>query len=237
MDLFHITDDLIEQLSSFTVSPPVTHVYNPLVYARRPYDLYLQKFGSSPKEVLLLGMNPGPWGMVQTGIPFGTIHHVRDWLNIEGPVQQPVFPHPKRPVSGFSCHRKEISGDRICGWLRKTFKHPTDFFDRFFIANYCPLAFFEHNGRNRTPDRLSAADKKRLFSGCDLALQRTVTYFNPSFVVGIGRFAEKRINHSLAEFNLKTGFIPHPSPANPAANRQWEKLAQENLKNLGIAMP
>ena len=34
MSLKQITDDLIADLDGLTFGPPVTHVYNPLVYAR-----------------------------------------------------------------------------------------------------------------------------------------------------------------------------------------------------------
>ena len=61
---------------------PVTHVYNPLVYAWAPHEAYLRRFGGARKRVVFLGMNPGPFGMAQTGVPFGEIAAVRGWLRI-----------------------------------------------------------------------------------------------------------------------------------------------------------
>ena len=46
--------------------PPVTCVYNPLAYAWRAHEQYLRAYGAPPKRVVFLGMNPGPFGMVQT---------------------------------------------------------------------------------------------------------------------------------------------------------------------------
>src|SRR5689334_19565275 len=83
--------------------PPVASVYNPLDYAWPAHELYLRRYGAGPKRVLFLGMNPGPFGMVQTGIPFGQIAAVRDWLKIETPIGSPSKPHPKRLVTGFDC--------------------------------------------------------------------------------------------------------------------------------------
>src|SRR5881296_2437323 len=92
---------------------PVTYVYNPLVYAWAPHEAYLRKFADKPKRVVFLGMNPGPFGMVQTGVPFGEITFVRDWLQVGGPVGKPIREHPRRSVTGFSCNRSEVSGLRL----------------------------------------------------------------------------------------------------------------------------
>ena len=54
-------------------SEPIHYVYNPLVYAREPHEAYLEKWGAKPKEIVLVGMNPGPFGMAQTGVPFGDV--------------------------------------------------------------------------------------------------------------------------------------------------------------------
>jgi single-strand selective monofunctional uracil DNA glycosylase len=209
-------------------------VYNPLEYARKPYQQYLKRYGGRPKEVVLVGMNPGPWGMAQTGIPFGEVKIVRDWLGIEAPVGKPSHIHPKRPVQGFACPRSEVSGKRLWGWAKEAFKTPERFFARFFVANYCPLVFYEEGGRNRTPDSLRAAEKKPLMSACDLALRRTVEWFKPRYVVGIGSFAEGRAREALSGLHVTVGRISHPSPANPRANRGWEPLIRKEFASIGI---
>ena len=74
-------------------SAPVRYVYDPLIYARVPYEMYLARFGAGKKRVVFLGMNPGPWGMAQTGVPFGEVAAVKTWLGISGSVKSPVrFP-------------------------------------------------------------------------------------------------------------------------------------------------
>ena len=65
-------------------------------------------------------------------------------------------------VLGFECRRSEVSGARLWGWARDRFGTPQRFFERFFVANYCPLAFMEASGANRTPDKLSAAEQQEL---------------------------------------------------------------------------
>jgi single-strand selective monofunctional uracil DNA glycosylase len=218
-------------------APPVTHVYNPLQYAWAPQRAYLQRFAASPREVLLMGMNPGPWGMAQTGIPFGEVSIVRDWLGLEAPVGQPPLPHPKRPIQGFACTRSEVSGKRLWGWARDRFGTPEHFFARFYVHNYCPLCFMESSGRNFTPDKLPAAERVPLQAACDKALASLVKVLQPRYVVGVGNFAEARLRAALPDFEGTIGRIPHPSPASPAANRDWAGAAEAALKALGIALP
>jgi len=232
--LIRISREEARALGKIRIGPPVTHVYSPLIYAREPWERYLQKYARAPKEALFVGMNPGPWGMAQTGVPFGTVGLVRDWLGIEGKVGRPERPHPKRPVLGFDCPRREISGERFWGWARRRFGTPERFFDRFFVANYCPLLFLEASGRNRTPDKLPAAERAPLERACDRALRQTILLLRPRVVVGVGHFAEARSRHALAGLDLQIGRIPHPSPASPAANRGWAKQAERAFAQLGV---
>lgn len=146
--------------------------------------------------------------------------------------------HPKRPVEGFSCKRREVSGKRLWGWAKKTFGTPETFFTRFFVANYCPLMFLEESGRNRTPAQIPMAERKRFLAPCDQALRETVLYFQPRHVVGIGAFAADRAKAALSGLDVSLGRITHPSPANPKANKGWEdcilkEFAQMGIENLG----
>jgi len=236
MELNAVIDDLLEDLRPLQFGPPVTHVYNPLEYARKAYDHYLQRYARSPREIVLVGMNPGPWGMAQTGVPFGEVTAVRDWLDIETQIGRPSAIHAKKPVTGFACPKSEVSGKRLWGWAKSTFGSPQKFFARFFVANYCPLLFLESSGRNRTPDKLKAGEKKPLFSACDRALRRTVLWFKPRFVVGVGKFARDRAVIALDGMDVTISGINHPSPANPRANRGWEKLIAEEFKTIGIKL-
>jgi single-strand selective monofunctional uracil DNA glycosylase len=234
MSLNKIIDDLLKDLRPLRFGPPVTHVYNPFEYAKEAYALYLQRYAGRPKEVVLLGMNPGPWGMAQTGVPFGEVTAVRDWLGIEVPVGTPTLMHPKRPIEGFACKRSEVSGRRLWGWARDTFSAPERFFSRFFVANYCPLLFIEASGRNRTPNNLRAAERQPLLAACDRALRRTIEWIKPRFVIGVGQFARERARDALSGSDAIIGQITHPSPANPKANQGWDTLIVKELSVLGI---
>ena len=236
MNLDAINDELLKELKKLRFGPPVTHVYNPLEYARKAYDRYLQRYAGSPREVVMLGMNPGPWGMAQTGVPFGEVAAVKKWLKIEAPIGVPAKMHPKRPVDGFGCRRSEVSGRRLWGWAGKTFQSPDHFFARFFVANYCPLLFLEESGRNRTPNTLPKAELKPLLTACDRALRLTVEWMGPRYVVGIGEFAARQARTALADLDVRVGRITHPSPANPKANQGWEALVEKEFADMGIQL-
>jgi len=217
---------------------PVAHVYNPLIYAWPAHEIYLRRYGDSRKRVLFLGMNPGPFGMAQTGIPFGEIAAVRDWLGIRATIERPPDEHPKRPVMGFKCTRTEISGQRLWGLFAKRFGSAEKFFEEHLVVNYCPLAFVESSGRNRTPDKLPLKERTALFAACDEHLREIVRLLDPEWLIGVGVLAAKRARDvigSIAGLNPPcVGQILHPSPACPASNNDWASIATKQLRNLGV---
>jgi single-strand selective monofunctional uracil DNA glycosylase len=235
MEPVRIAQSLSRAVSKLAFAPPVTHVYNPLEYAREPHERYLERFARRGVDALLLGMNPGPWGMAQTGVPFGEIAAVRDWLGIAGRVDRPSPEHPKKPVDGFACRRSEGSGKRVWAWAAERFATPEAFFARFFVWNFCPLCFLEEGGRNRTPDKLPVAEREPLYAACDRALAQIVAALAPRMVVGIGKFAEQRARDVLGDA-VPIGAILHPSPASPLANRGWAPQAERQLAALGIEL-
>lgn len=231
-----ITDDLVADLAGLTFGPPTAYIYNPLVYARPSWDLYCEKYGQGRPEALLWGMNPGPFGMSQSGVPFGEVSFARDWLGIEAHVGKPPKEHPKRPIDGFACTRSEVSGARLWGWAKDAYGTPEAFFARFFVANFCPLVFMEESGRNRVPEKLPKEEREPMFAACDRAMLRTIQHFEPRFVIGVGKFAEDRLRSVLdgTGINVIIGRVPHPSPASPLANAGWSNLMTKALADLGL---
>ncbi len=236
MTLESITDDLISALSELDFESPVTHIYNPLEYARSAWDLYCSRYGMGPKEIVLVGMNPGPFGMAQCGVPFGEVQHVKEWLGIETPIGKPPVEHPKRPVLGFDCTRSEVSGRRLWSWAKDRYQTPDAFFSRFFITNYCPLVFMEESGRNRIPEKLPKSERVPMFEACDAALRQTIELLQPKYVVGVGKFAERKAKAVVGDLDVIIGSVPHPSPASPLANRGWAPLMTAGLESMGISI-
>lgn len=237
MVLEAITRELVAPLGNLRFPAPVACVYHPLDYAWDVHRSYLERFGRGHKEALFVGMNPGPFGMVQTGVPFGEVEAVRSWLGLRGEVKKPAQEHPARPVTGFACTRTEVSGKRMWGWAAHRFVLPDRFFRRFFVHNYCPLAFVADSGANLTPDKLPQPATRELYRLCDRLLQQTVAALRPRYVIGIGAFAEAQARRAIGEGRgVRFGRIPHPSPASPVANRGWEPLVDAALQDLGFAV-
>lgn len=224
---------LAKKVDTLAFAEPVTHVYNPLRYAWAPHEAYLRLLPASGVRVLLLGMNPGPWGMAQTGVPFGEVASVRGWLDIEAKVKRPADEHPKRPIEGFACQRSEVSGRRLWGLFAERFESAQAFFAEHFVANYCPLVFMEATGKNHTPDKLPAEEREPLDAACDEHLSTLLKATDPEWVIGVGKYAERCLKR-VAGDTIRVGTILHPSPASPAANRGWAEAATKQLIEAGV---
>ena len=220
-------------LAELRFSKPVEVVYDPTRHASKPHRMYLRKYGHSKKRVLLLGMNPGPYGMVQTGVPFGEVAATRDFLGIEAKVSAPDPEHPKRPVTGFQCTRSEVSGRRLWGWVAQRFGTADAFFKDHFVHNFCPLVFMADSGRNITPDKLLKAERDAMYAICDELLRQVTATLEPEVVVGVGAFAETRVRATLGD-TVRVARLPHPSPASPAANKGWDALANRAFDEAGL---
>jgi len=210
----------------------------------------VRRFAAGPRRVVFLGMNPGPYGMMQIGVPFGEVAAVRDWMGIRAAIARPAHEHPKRPIQGFDCTRSEVSGRRLWGWAAQRFGSADDFLAQSFVLNYCPLVFLEASGRNFTPDRLPAAQARPLEDACDRHLRAAIAALQPQWAIGIGGFAAQRLQAVLgagkdtsasaspsaapATPTIRIAQILHPSPASPAANRGWAEAVDRTLETLGV---
>jgi len=235
-ELIASTRRLAVELRDLRFAEPVACVYRPLDYAWQAHQRYLEKFGRGRKRVVFLGMNPGPFGMVQTGVPFGEVAAVRDWMGIHEAVGKPVAEHPKRPVEGFACQRSEVSGRRLWGLFAERFGTAAAFCKNHFVLNYCPLVWMTATGANLTPDKLPAAEMAPVEQACLNHLSELIPLLEPAFLIGVGAFAEERLHRAAAACGstARIGRILHPSPASPAANRGWAQAATRQLAELGV---
>lgn len=235
-ELIASTQRLANDLRDLSFSAPATHVYRTLDYTWEAHQTYLERYGNGRKRVVFLGMNPGPFGMTQTGVPFGEIAAVRDWLGIETAISKPANEHPKRPVDGFSCQRSEVSGRRLWGYFAQRFGTPDTFFKDHFVLNYCPLVWMSATGANLTPDKLPAAEMAPVEEACQKHLGEVIALLKPEWLIGVGAFAEERLKRAAEKSgsSAKIGRVLHPSPASPAANRGWAEAAERQLTALGV---
>lgn len=216
------------------------YTYNPLSYALEPYTAYITRYGRGPVgRNLLVGMNPGPWGMAQIGAPFGDPVTVREWMGITGQVQPFADAHRRCPVRGFSSHRREGSGKRLYGWAGRQYGSAERFFEHFFVLNYFPLMLLDKDGKNLTPERLPATERAMAAAVCDPHLRACLRAIEPRCVAGVGHYAAEQARRVVNQLSLAIPVpsLVHPSPANPRANRGWEVLAEAELSAAGVEFP
>lgn len=227
------TQDLVNKLEKLTFSEPISHTYNPLTYAWDSHLDYLKKYSTTKKKVLFMGMNPGPFGMAQTGVPFGEIAAVSDWMGINRLVNEPAKMHPKRPILGFGCPKSEVSGKRLWGLFAEYYPKANDFFTDHYVTNYCPLIWMAESGKNITPDKVKKEEIAPVEAACDAFLKALIDIQQPQFLIGVGAYAEKKIKNCIKgsplEGTVTVGKILHPSPASPAANKGWAQQASAQL--------
>lgn len=288
MNLIQDTRVFSDALDRLSRPAGVSHVYNPLAYMRRAHEQWLAQFEvfvdyqgesvscatyeKSPDEFaratqsrpyLILGMNPGPWGMVQTGVPFGDVANANTILGyrrgdqIPAPDPDRVTLHPKRPVQGFACTRREASGERLWGGLCKVWEKPA--FDAnvheidavladCFAVNYCPLAYFADDGKgtNVTPDAFRKSGPYRdlpyandLDALCSSYIAAIMQAFRTRVVLAVGRYAEtmaKVIVTSAmpADVRPKVVYLTHPSPLATRSAGEWAAMAQREMSAAGV---
>ena len=174
--------------------------------------------------------------MTQTGVPFGEVAAVRDWMGIETVIEKPAIEHPKRPIEGFQCKRSEVSGRRLWGLFAEKFVTPAAFFKDHFVLNYCPLVWMSETGANLTPDKLRASEMAPVERACQIHLQEFIELMQPTYLIGVGAFAEERLRRAAEACGSTAviGRVLHPSPASPAANRGWAEAAGNQLMELGV---
>jgi single-strand selective monofunctional uracil DNA glycosylase len=236
--LLEAARELQRTLSKLDCSNVAEWVYDPFDYAFDPYCEYVQRFARTTAKRVFMGMNPGPWGMAQTGIPFGEVAAVRDWLKIKAAAKTPKREHPKRPIQGLACKRSEVSGKRMWGLFRERYGTPEKFFAEHFVINYCPLAFMDAEARNLTPDKFPRSIRDPLEEACDRHLVAVLETLQPDEFIGVGGFAEACGNRCVEQLTTKrkpnVSRILHPSPASPAANRDWSGQVIQSLTDAGI---
>lgn len=221
---------------SFESAP---YVYNPYDYAWSMHKAYVERFGATKKISLFLGMNPGPWGMAQTGIPFGEVNVVANWMELDEKIAQPKKMHEKRVIEGLQCQRSEVSGRRLWGYFSRLYPKAEKFFSNNFVLNYCPLLFLEQSAKNKTPDKLLAIEREEIATICDEMLYISIKHLNPNNLIGVGAYAEKCFKRVVKKYdinNVRVFKVLHPSPASPMANKGWEEYVVKQIKDYKIKL-
>jgi single-strand selective monofunctional uracil DNA glycosylase len=235
-ELIASTLRLSEALKPLKFGAPAACVYRPLEYAWKPHARYLERFakGREARGVSRHESRPLRHGADRRALRRGGGCQGLDGAERTG--RKTADEHPKRPVEGFACQRSEVSGRRLWGLFAERFGSADAFFKDHFVLNYCPLVWMSETGANLTPDKLAAAEMAPVERACLAHLGEVIELLRPSFLIGVGAFAEERLRRA-AELNgseARIGRILHPSPASPAANRGWAEAASRQLAGQGV---
>ncbi|XP_013171163.1 PREDICTED: single-strand selective monofunctional uracil DNA glycosylase [Papilio xuthus] len=238
-EFLHLIDDLNNKLEIFQFPAAIKCIYNPTIYARHTFEMYVRKYCNTKKSIMFFGMNPGPFGMSQTGVPFGDVSSVREWLGIEGPVGKPPKELETRPVRGFECTRTEISGKRFWGLLKEICGTPEKFFESSFVYNYLNQQWMKTNGCNLTPGDFKVTEMKALYEICDPIFIKVLELYNVQTIIAVGKFCETRAHKAIEAYlpskgkTIKVLYLPHPSPRT-VNNNNWDEKALEYLERYDL---
>jgi len=229
------TKELAKQVDSISFSFD-GYIYNPLDYAWDAHALYLKRYVHKGVLAFFLGMNPGPYGMMQTGVPFGEVGFVKNWMGINVPVGKPEREHPNRPVLGFDCTRSEVSGKRLWGLFSEEYENVNEFFKANAVFNYCPLGFLESGktAKNFTPNKLKREERAALEGACDAYLKYVLELGKPRVLVGVGKYAQAKLVALNEDPQRQVISIIHPSPGNPQSNNGWAQKTVQTLEAVGV---
>lgn len=232
---------------------PIAGVLNSHQYAFCPFGEYCNMFAPAGQQPLALfvGMNPGPYGTAQNGIPFGCSSFVNNWMGItQGTagsaavkgteLKEGIDGHGFEycpAVLGLRCKKEEVSGKRLWGWAQSVVGggKAEAFFRHAFVYTYCPLAFFA-GGANVPLADLPVAERRTIEEHCDQALLALVLEMKPVYVIGVGNYAyskaEKAVTKAAVEscspHSMVALKVAHPSPASPGAAAFWQPFTKED---------
>jgi len=133
-------------------------VWNPGLYGEPWHSRFRRCYPPAARPLVLFGLNPGPYGMAQTGIPFTDIRRLVSALpalvaelrnagkRLEVPGLAPVSLPP------YLSRTFEASSVRVYRFLERSWGDAERGWREVVAANPCPLLFIDtETGKNRTP--------------------------------------------------------------------------------------
>ena len=183
----------------------------------------------------MLGMNPGPFGMAQTGVPFGDVAMVRDFVGITGRVGKAAA--RASAAAGDGLRLPPLGGERhaVLGLGARPFR------DARSGSSTAPSSrtgarscSWRSRARNRPPDKLRAGERAQLFAACDDALVADRGGARGRRSSSASAASPSSARETALGGDVEIGRILHPSPASPAANANWAGLVDAELRALGF---
>lgn len=158
-------------------------------------------------------------------MPFGNVSTVKDLLKLEGEVNAPENMHPKRLVTGLQHKTDEQSGKRLWPLLAKLSNGSIDQFTRqCLVYNFCPLIYYDAQGKNITPNELKGSLKTEVRNACLESCEEVLKLLKTEVIVAVGVYVFNSLQESSYIRSKRIIKLPHPSPRT-LYNHNWHEKA------------
>ncbi len=228
-------------------------IWNPGLYGETWHARFRRLYRPGQHPLVVFGLNPGPYGMAQTGIPFTDIRRLVSALpdlaaELRGRgerVEPPgLAPPGLRPYLSRSF---ESSAVRVYRFLKKGWGGAERGWTEVVVANPCTLLFIDPaEGKNRTPADLARAARLR-GSGRDQVRElvesfgrirircavESIEALSPRGAILLGKDVQAALGPALRRILGEARVIPWEHPAR-AVPESWASGLLSALRRRGL---
>lgn len=202
-------------------------VLNVHAYGWSAYEAFVRAYYSDGRpRILALSMNPGPFGAVQTGIPFCDV-----------PLARQLLPGFDRLIaakpSWVASERREISALKLVVWSDARFGGIRGLYARVLLAMTCPLAILRGPRKTNVPlPALPRREQEKIEAFIPRHAAEEIRLAEPAGILMLGEWAQRvwrialRTDPGLA--SLPALAAPHPAAhiTNRAKYAAWTRAWQ-----------
>jgi single-strand selective monofunctional uracil DNA glycosylase len=226
-------------------------VLNPGRYGERWHARFRRAYPMSPRPLLVFGLNPGPYGMAQTGVPFTDLKRLESalpglWKDLVAsgePVTRPGLAPPS--LARHLTRTFESSSVRVYRFLERAYGRPELALREVVFVNPCPLLFIDpETGANRTPADLPRALRARKAAELVHAFEElrratvleAVAELEPRGAILLGRDVAAAVGEALRAALGARSVVEWEHPAR-AVPETWSRGLADELRKRGLLRP
>ena len=221
-----------EELRSRLARTTGLGVWNPQLYGLPLYRRFAtEHLPTSRGAIVALGLNPGKYGMSQTGIPFTDVTRAaRVGIAIEPPG---LAPASLRPF--LKSYRVERSSASVYNLLDALWGGPAEGWRRLWAVAPCGLLFLEPDGTNVTPADARLARRDDVRELRLRVIRESVEAARPRGVLLLGQDVARVAADALGD--VETLVVDHPVARGPGRRGPawWAGVVAQAVRARGWA--